>query len=158
MYRVAQDVDGFTPSSIPARRGSSVAGSKFNGPNNPEWGRRSRQQPRGSWKFEDLKRKIGSKGNRQSSSGKKGNDGCGEPSWSTETEDIKGFEKLQKSKVLDPEVYTENQHYYESSKKDQCKLEDGFRQDEKYSGFYYKLDKNGNSILKVKTKRALIFC
>ena len=46
---------------------------------------------------------------------------------------------------------------YNSKKKkkreaEQCKLEDEFRKDKKYGGFEYKLDKNGNPILRVETK------
>ena len=46
---------------------------------------------------------------------------------------------------------------YNSKKKkkpeaEQCKLEDEFKKDKKYGGFEYKLDKNGNPILRVETK------
>ena len=46
---------------------------------------------------------------------------------------------------------------YNSKKKkkreaEQCKLEDEFRKDKKYGEFEYKLDKNGNPILRVETK------
>jgi hypothetical protein len=48
--------------------------------------------------------------------------------------------------------------YYSRSKKkkkpeaEQCKLEDEFKKDKKYGGFEYKIDKNGNPILRVETK------
>ena len=35
---------------------------------------------------------------------------------------------------------------------EQCKLEDEFKKDKKYNGFEYKLDENGNLILRVETK------
>jgi hypothetical protein len=37
----------------------------------------------------------------------------------------------------------------ENTEAEQCKLEDEFKKEKEYGGFKYKLDKNGNPILKV---------
>ena len=57
-------------------------------------------------------------------------------------------EKRQESKTLD--------YDYDSKKKkkssEQCELKEEFKKDENYGGFAYKLDKNGNPIIKVDSK------
>ena len=60
-------------------------------------------------------------------------------------------QKSQESKVFDYD-YRSNAPKKKKQSAEQCKLEDEFKKDKKYGGFEYKLDKNGNPILRVETK------
>ena len=60
-------------------------------------------------------------------------------------------QKSQESKVFEYD-YRSNAPKKKKQSAEQCKLEDEFKKDKKYGGFEYKLDKNGNPILRVETK------
>jgi hypothetical protein len=60
----------------------------------------------------------------------------------------------KKEQSQKPEIFDDRSNYSKKKKKSsqQCELGEEFQKDEKYGGFAYKLDTNGNLILKVKTK------
>lgn len=60
-------------------------------------------------------------------------------------------QKLQESKVSEYD-YRSNAPKKKKQSAEQCELEEEFKKDKKYSEFAYKLDKNGNPILRVDTK------
>jgi hypothetical protein len=60
-------------------------------------------------------------------------------------------QKLQESKVSEYD-YRSNAPKKKKQSAEQCELEEEFKKDKKYSEFAYKLDKNGNPILRVETK------
>lgn len=60
-------------------------------------------------------------------------------------------EKRQESKTLDYD-YHSNDSKKKKKSSEQCELKEEFKKDENYGGFAYKLDKNGNPIIKVDSK------
>ena len=60
-------------------------------------------------------------------------------------------QKSQESKVFEYDSRS-NAPKKKKQSAEQCQLEEEFKKDKKYGGFAYKLDKNGNPILRVETK------
>lgn len=74
--------------------------------------------------------------------------GAGNGDGAPESDDNNLSSKKEESKTFDYDYYPKNK----KKSSEQCELEEEFQKDEKYGGFPYKLDKNGNPILKVTTK------
>ena len=64
----------------------------------------------------------------------------------------KKTQQIQKSDKNKVQLDAYNSKKKKKTEAEQCKLEDEFKKDKKYGGFKYKLDKNGNPILRVETK------
>lgn len=78
--------------------------------------------------------------------------GGGAPEFDDQCPAPKKKQQSQKSDKNKVQSDAYNSKKKKKSEVEQCKLEDEFKKDKKYGGFEYKLDKNGNPILRVETK------
>jgi hypothetical protein len=134
-----------TGDSAPSVPTSTGRGQPSNFPTPPSAGRPSRPVP-GVNPYR-VAPKFGGGGNPAGAGGNGGgaefDDQCPAP------KKKKQSQKSDKNKVQSDAYNSKKKKKPEA---EQCKVEDEFKKDKKYGGFEYKLDKNGNPILRVETK------